>query len=112
MTKRPAGGKTPELDIAERAAMFQAIVEMGEVGILVLDEQNRVEFANRMVMPILGYESHELVGKKFTDLLDEENKKLFYTLKIIAFSLVAFWLGLWFKKGIKSVSWSIEKQRD
>jgi two-component system NtrC family sensor kinase len=73
--------KSSKSDIAETAGMFQAIAEMGEVGILILDNNNRIEFANRMVSEITGYSVDDLLGKKFTDFLDKKNRKFFQTLK-------------------------------
>lgn len=81
MTKQTESKKPYGLEISETAQMFQAIVEMGEVGILVLDEDNRIEFANSMVFHITGYEASTLPGRKFTDFLGEENRKIFQSLK-------------------------------
>jgi two-component system NtrC family sensor kinase len=69
------------LELSEKAALFEAIAEMGEVGILVLDENNTIEFSNRMVSYITGYKTDELIGKKFTSFLDHENRKIFLLLK-------------------------------
>ncbi len=68
-------------DYGERARMFQAITEMGEVGIIVLDEKNHIEFANRMVSQITGYETEKLLGTDFTVLLDAQNRTAFESLK-------------------------------
>jgi PAS domain S-box-containing protein len=74
-------GKQSYDEASETAMMFQAIAQMGEVGILVLDEQNRIEFANRMFSQITGYEHEKLLGQDFTNFLEEENRELFLSLK-------------------------------
>jgi len=81
MPKKPNQGKSQKLKISERAEMFQAIVEMGEVGILVLDGENRIEFANKMSSHIMGYETHKLLGKDFCSFLDQGNRKTFKALR-------------------------------
>ena len=81
MSKKPNQGKSHKLNISERAGMFQAIVEMGEVGILVLDGENLIEFANKMSSHIMGYETHKLLGKDFCDFLDQKNRKTFKALR-------------------------------
>ncbi len=73
--------KKPGEDVTETARMFQAIADRGEVGILVLDEGNTIEFANKMFSIITGYKHEELVGKTFTDFLAGENKKIFQSLQ-------------------------------
>jgi PAS domain S-box-containing protein len=81
MPKKTTQGKSEKLKLSERAGMFQAIVEMGEVGILVLSKQNHIEFANKMSSHIMGYETRELLGKDFCDFLDQGNRKIFKALR-------------------------------
>ena len=73
--------KKPDEGVSETARMFQAIADRGEVGILVLDEGDTIEFANKMFSIITGCKYEELVGKTFTDFLAGENKKVFQSLK-------------------------------
>jgi len=73
--------KISELDLLEASNLFQTIAEMANIGILVLDDYNRIEVANRMIAHFIGYEVTALLGKNFTDFLDEKNQKLFQTLK-------------------------------
>ncbi|HPD61630.1 MAG TPA: PAS domain S-box protein, partial [Thermodesulfobacteriota bacterium] len=73
--------KISELDPLDASNLFQAIVEMANIGIMVLADCNRIEFANRMVAHLIGYEGSTLLGKNFTDFLDEKNQKLFQALK-------------------------------
>ena len=70
-----------ELDLFEASNLFQTIADMANIGILVLDDYNRIEFANRMIAHFVGYEVGELLSKNFTEFLDEKNRKLFQTLK-------------------------------
>ena len=74
-------GEFPQLNISEKADMFHAIVDLGEVGILVLDEQNRIEFANDMASSIIECEVGELLGKDFSQFLDEKNREVFQALE-------------------------------
>jgi len=80
MSEDPKMEKSYE-EVSETARMFQAIVQMGEVGILVLNEQNQIEFANRMASHITGYEVEGLLDKNFNGFLDEKNREIFKALK-------------------------------
>jgi two-component system NtrC family sensor kinase len=73
--------KKPGEDLPETAQMFQAIANQGEVGILVLDKDDRIEFVNQMFSNITGYQQEGLRGKTFTDFLIGENKKVFQSLR-------------------------------
>ena len=78
----PAKNQTSsEKNLSEKTGMFQAIVELSNIGILVLDEQNRIEFVNRIASQIIGYSIDSLLGKNFIDFLNEENRKTFQVLK-------------------------------
>ncbi|MBW1679154.1 MAG: PAS domain S-box protein [Deltaproteobacteria bacterium] len=81
MTSHTKTQKSYEPEISERGRMFQAIAEMGNIGILVLDEHSRIEFANRKASHITGYELDSLSGKNITDFLDEKHRKNFQTFK-------------------------------
>jgi two-component system NtrC family sensor kinase len=73
--------ETAHKDKSEIAQMFQAIADRGEVGILVLDEDDRIEFVNKMFSNITGYQQEALLGKTFADFLIGENKKVFQFLR-------------------------------
>ncbi len=81
MSYPPKPQKISELDLLEASKLFQTIAEMANIGILVLDEDNRIEFANRMIAYFIGYEVNTLLGKNFTAFLDEKNQQTFQTLK-------------------------------
>ncbi|MFH0813292.1 MAG: PAS domain-containing protein, partial [Pseudomonadota bacterium] len=70
-----------EIDLLETARLFQALAEMGNIGILVLDDFNRIEFANRMISHFIGFEIDALLGQTFTDFLNKKDRDLFQTLK-------------------------------
>jgi PAS domain S-box-containing protein len=67
--------KEMERKVQEAVKKFQKISEMGEEGIIVIDEGNRIIFANSMAMELTGYGNEELVRMKFTDLLNARDKK-------------------------------------
>jgi two-component system NtrC family sensor kinase len=67
--------KRMEGRIREATKRFQKISEMGDDGIIVIDEGNRIIFANSMATELIGYLNEELLGMKFTDLLNVRDKK-------------------------------------
>ncbi|MFQ6077677.1 MAG: PAS domain S-box protein, partial [Thermodesulfobacteriota bacterium] len=67
--------KDMERRVREAVRKFQKISEMGEEGILVIDEGNRIIFANSMATELTGYANEELLGMKFTDLLNARDRK-------------------------------------
>lgn len=62
-----------ERHLQERVRRFERIVEMGDDGILVLDEHYKIEFANTMASELLGYPKDELIEKDFRTLLTERD---------------------------------------
>jgi PAS domain S-box-containing protein len=67
--------KEMERRIQEAVRKFQKISEMGEEGILVIDEGNRIIFANSMATELTGCSNKELLGMRFTDLLKARDRK-------------------------------------
>ncbi len=67
--------KRMEGRIREATRRFQKISEMGDDGIIVIDEGNWIIFANSMATELIGYLNEELLGMKFTDLLNVRDKK-------------------------------------
>jgi two-component system NtrC family sensor kinase len=67
--------KRMEGRIREATRRFQKISEMGDDGIIVIDEGYRIIFANSMATELIGYLNEELLGMKFIDLLNERDKK-------------------------------------
>ncbi len=67
--------KEMERRVQQVAKKFQKISEMGENGIIVIDEGNRIIFANSMALELTGYSNKELLGMKFTKLLNARDRK-------------------------------------
>ena len=60
-----------------RPELLQSIVEFGNDGILVCDEQYHIEFANRMASEITGYSNTELLNMPVTSLFSQTDLPLF-----------------------------------
>lgn len=56
------------------AEMFRAIAELGNDGILVFDENLKIEFANKMATEITGYSNRELLGMNLLSILEDSDK--------------------------------------
>ena len=69
------GRKEMERRVQEAVNRFQKISEMGEDGIIVIDEGNRIIFANSMATELTGYSNEELLGMKVTNLLNARDRK-------------------------------------
>lgn len=54
---------------------FWTMVNSGNDGIVVLNEEHRVEFANQIAASVTGFPMSKLVGMDFMSLFDEENKR-------------------------------------
>ena len=81
MSEQPKEKRLSDLTLDERAGIFQAAAEKGETGLLILGEENRIEFANHVASRIIGYEQSKLIDSDFTGFLDEKNKAIFSSLK-------------------------------
>ena len=67
--------KEMEGRVQEAVKRFQKISEMGEEGIMVIDEGNRIIFANSMATELTRYSNEELLRMKLTDLLNARDRK-------------------------------------
>ncbi len=56
------------------SGMFHAIAELGNDGILVFDENHRIEYANRMASEITGYSNEQLLKMTILSLLDKPHQ--------------------------------------
>lgn len=56
------------------SGMFHAIAELGNDGILVFDENHRIEYANRMASEITGYANEQLLKMTILSLLDKPDQ--------------------------------------
>ncbi len=54
--------------------MFQSIAELGNDGILVFDENHRIEFANRVASEITGYSNEEFLKMTVLSVLGKPNQ--------------------------------------
>lgn len=54
---------------------LQKIIEMGNDGILVLDQAYRIEFVNSLASKITGFSKDELIGRDFRMLLSAEDQE-------------------------------------
>lgn len=63
-----------EKHLREWARRLEKIVEMGEDGIIVFDENFRIEFANTVASELTGYPKEKLIGVDFLSLLTEKDK--------------------------------------
>ncbi len=71
MTER----KRMERELREANKRFEKIAEMGEDGILVFDEDSRIEFANQKAAEILGLPKEEILGKEFFSLIGKKDEE-------------------------------------
>ncbi len=66
-------GKRVPQDIQEVTRRLEKIAEMGDDGIIVFDEEYRIEFANTIASELTGYSKERLVGMDFRQLLSERD---------------------------------------
>jgi two-component system NtrC family sensor kinase len=68
----------PLVPIPQRneAEMFRSLVESGDEGMLVFNEQGRIEYANRMASEITGYSKAELLKMTVSSLLGPSHPSL------------------------------------
>jgi two-component system NtrC family sensor kinase len=69
-------------ELHEVRKRLEKIAEMGEEGIVVYDENFRIEFANSMASVITGYVHEQLMGMEFKKLLSGRDQKLLDQLNI------------------------------
>jgi PAS domain S-box-containing protein len=62
-----------EQHIQEVTRRLEKIAEMGDDGIIVFDENYRVEFANAVASEITGYSKEQLIGMDFRRLLSQRD---------------------------------------
>jgi len=67
--------KKMERRIREATKRFEKIAEMGEDGIIVFDEDSRIEFANTMASEILGLPKDQILGKEFFSLIGKRDEE-------------------------------------
>jgi PAS domain S-box-containing protein len=67
--------KRMEREIREATKRFEKMAEMGEDGIIVFDEDSRIEFANQMASEILGFPKDEILGREFFSLIGKRDEE-------------------------------------
>lgn len=82
----PVGASVIAHDITERKKMEEAlresedryrrIVETANEGIWIINEKDRIAFANEKIAKMFGYNRDEIIGKSIFDLLNVEEKNI------------------------------------
>jgi two-component system NtrC family sensor kinase len=67
--------KRMEREIREATKRFEKIAEMGEDGIIVFDEDSRIEFANQMAAEIMGISKGNILGRDFFSLIGKRDEE-------------------------------------
>jgi two-component system NtrC family sensor kinase len=67
--------KRMEREIREATKRFEKITEMGEDGIIVFDEDSRIEFANQMASEIMGFPQGQILGREFFSLIGKRDEE-------------------------------------
>ncbi|MGD0918648.1 MAG: PAS domain S-box protein [Thermodesulfobacteriota bacterium] len=67
--------KRMEREIREATKRFEKIAEMGEDGIIVFDEDSRIEFANQMATEIMGISKGNILGRDFFSLIGKRDEE-------------------------------------
>jgi PAS domain S-box-containing protein len=67
--------KRMEREIREANGRFEKIAEMGEDGIVVFDEDSRIEFANQRAAEIMGFSKEEILGQEFFALIGKRDEE-------------------------------------
>ena len=66
--------KRMERQIREATKRFEKIAEMGEDGIIVFDEDSRIEFANQRASEIMGVPKGQILGREFFSLIGKRDE--------------------------------------
>jgi PAS domain S-box-containing protein len=67
--------KRMEREIKEANKRFEKIAEMGEDGILVFDEDSRIEFTNQRAAEIIGLSKDQILGQEFFSLIGKRGEE-------------------------------------
>jgi two-component system NtrC family sensor kinase len=62
-------------EIREATKRFEKIAEMGEDGIIVFDEDSRIEFANQRASEIMGSSKDQILGREFFSLIGKRDEE-------------------------------------
>ena len=67
--------KRMEREIREATKRFEKIAEMGEDGIVVFDEDSRIEFANQRAYELIGIPKDQILGREFFSLIGKRDEE-------------------------------------
>jgi len=67
--------KRMEREVRDATKRFEKIAEMGEDGIIVFDEDSRIEFANQMASEIMGLPKDQILGREFFSLIGKRDEE-------------------------------------
>ncbi len=67
--------KRMEREIREATKRFEKIAEMGDDGIIVFDEDSRIEFANQMASEIMNLPKEQILGREFFSLIGKRDEE-------------------------------------
>ncbi|HUL36379.1 MAG TPA: PAS domain S-box protein [Thermodesulfobacteriota bacterium] len=67
--------KRMEKEIREATKRFEKIAEMGDDGIIVFDEDSRIEFANQMASEIMGIPKDQILRQEFFSLIGKRDEE-------------------------------------
>ena len=67
--------KRMEREIREATKRFEKIAEMGDDGVIVFDEDSRIEFANQMASEIMGIPKDQILGREFFSLIGKRDEE-------------------------------------
>jgi len=67
--------KRMEREVREATKRFEKIAEMGDDGIIVFDEDSRIEFANQRAAEILGVPKDQVFGREFFSLIGKRDEE-------------------------------------
>jgi PAS domain S-box-containing protein len=67
--------KRMEREIREATKRFEKIAETGDDGIIVFDEDSRIEFANQMASEMVGLPKEQILGKEFFSLIGKRDEE-------------------------------------
>jgi two-component system NtrC family sensor kinase len=67
--------KRMEREVREATKRFEKMAEMGEDGIIVFDQDSRIEFANQMASEIMGFPRDQILGQEFFSLIGKRDEE-------------------------------------
>jgi PAS domain S-box-containing protein len=67
--------KRMEREIRDATKQFEKMAEMGDDGIIVFDEDSRIEFANQMASEIIGLPKDKILGQEFFSIIGKRDEE-------------------------------------